>query len=148
MRKAAQFDAKLFYLRSSTLKIFLDDERDSPPGNWTVVRDLRAFAALGFGAGANVISFDHDLGSDQEGNLLPSGHDCLRSMVNAAQDDPSTFEALRTVLFHSANPIGRANMRGLVESAQRNGILTGVNLVERPVTSFPVATWEDGEASL
>lgn len=144
MRKATPFDATLSYPRSPTLKIFLDDERDSPPGSWTVVRDHEAFAALGFGAGATVISFDHDLGSDQAGNLLPSGHDRLRSMVNAAQDDPSAFDALRTVLFHSANPTGRANMRGLVKSAQRHCILTGVDPVERPVTSFPVATWEDG----
>lgn len=122
-------------------KIFLDDERTPPPGNWLVARDATQFRALLRDHKPTIISFDHDLGCDERGAELPSGQHCMRQLIDDAMERPTTFEHLRLVVLHSANPVGRANMRGLLESAQRHGILPSVRLVEMPVTSHPLTTW-------
>jgi hypothetical protein len=125
----------------STLGIFLDDERAPPPGNWLVARGATEFRALLRDHEPTIISFDHDLGCDERGAELPSGQHCMRQLIDDAIDRPAAFELLRLVVLHSANPVGRANMRGLLESAQRHGILPSARLVELPVTSHPLATW-------
>lgn len=121
--------------------IFLDDERAPPPGNWLLARDATQFRALLRDHEPKIISFDHDLGCDARGAELPSGQHCMRQLIDDSMDRPAAFEHLRLVVLHSANPVGRANMRGLLESAQRHGILPSVRLVELPVTSHPLATW-------
>jgi hypothetical protein len=122
-------------------KIFLDDERAPPPGNWLVARDATQFRALLRDHKLTIISFDHDLGCDKRGAELPTGQHCMRQLIDDAMERPSAFEHLRLVVLHSANPVGRANMRGLLESAQRHGILSSTCLIELPVTSRPLATW-------
>lgn len=72
---------------------------------------------------------------------FPVGQHCLRQLIENAMERPAAFEHLRLVVLHSANPVGRANMRGLLESAQRHGILPSTRLVELPVTSHPLVTW-------
>ncbi len=125
----------------SDTNIFLDDERALPPGNWLLARDAAQFLALLRDHEPTIISFDHDLGCDERGAELPSGQHCMRQLIDDAMDRPAAFEHLRLVVLHSANPVGRANMCGLLESAQRHGILPSVHLVELPVTSHPLATW-------
>ncbi|WP_373928427.1 cyclic-phosphate processing receiver domain-containing protein [Sphingomonas aerolata] len=122
-------------------RIFLDDERAPPPGNWLVARDATQFRALLRDHRPTIISFDHDLGCDERGAELPTGQHCMRLLIDAAMDRPAAFDQLRLVVLHSANSVGRANMRGLLESAQRHGILPSVRLVELPVTSHPLTTW-------
>ncbi|MGU3389767.1 cyclic-phosphate processing receiver domain-containing protein [Sphingomonas sp. M1A8_2b] len=122
-------------------KIFLDDEREPPPGNWLVARDATRFRALLRNHEPTIISLDHNLGCDESGAELPSGQHCLRQLIENAMERPAAFEHLRLVVLHSANPVGRANMRGLLESAQRHGILRSARLIELPVTSYPLATW-------
>lgn len=123
------------------VRIFLDDEREPPPGNWMVARDAKQFRDTLRNHEPTVVSFDHDLGCDAHGNELPNGQRCMRQLIDEAMDRPAAFEHLKLVVLHSANPVGRANMRGLFESAQRHGILPSVHLVELPVTSHPLATW-------
>ena len=125
----------------SSLMIFLDDERNPPLGNWLVARDAAQFRALLKNHEPSIISFDHDLGCDERGAELPSGQHCMRLLIDEAMDHPAAFDHLRLVILHCANPVGRANMRGLLESAQRHGILPSVRLVELPVTSHPLTTW-------
>ena len=125
----------------SDTNIFLDDERAPPPGNWLLARDATQFLALLRDHEPTIISFDHDLGCDERGAELPSGQHCMRQLIDEAMDRPAMFEHLRLVVLHSANPVGRANMRGLLESAQRHGILPSARLVELPVTRDPLTTW-------
>ena len=72
---------------------------------------------------------------------LPSGQHCMRQLIDDAMDRPAAFGHLRLVVLHSASPVGRANMRGLLESAQQHGILLSARVVELPVKSHPLATW-------
>ncbi len=125
----------------SDTNIFLDDERAPPPGNWLLARDATQFLALLRNQQPTIISLDHDLGCDEGGAELPSGQHCMRQLINEAMDRPAGFDQLRLVVLHSANPVGRANMRGLLESAQRHGILPSARLVELPVTRHPLTTW-------
>lgn len=122
-------------------KIFLDDERAPPPGNWLVARDATQFRALLRDHKPKIISFDHDLGCDERGAELPSGQHCLRQLIGNAMERPAAFEHLRRVVLHSAIPIGRANMRGPLENAQRHGILPSTRFVDLSVTSTPLTTW-------
>ena len=126
---------------ANVLAIGLDDERAPPPGNWLVARDATQFRALLEDHKPMAISFDHDLGSDKRGAEPPSGQHCIQQLIDDAIDRPAAFDQLRLVVLHSANPVGRANMRGLLESAQRHDILPSVRLVELPVTSHPLTTW-------
>lgn len=59
---------------------------------------------------------------------FPVGQHCLRQLIENAMERPAAFEHLRLVVLHSANPVDRANMRGLLESAQRHGILPSTRL--------------------
>lgn len=106
-----------------------------------MARDASHFGKIPESNELSVISFDHDLGYDQAGRELPTGQHCMRLLLEEAMDRPDTLHRLRLVILHSANPVGRANMRGLLESAQRHGILPAVQIVERPVTSYPLAAW-------
>lgn len=123
------------------MRIFLDDERSPPTGDWHVVRDATVFLAAIRSYRPTIIAFDHDLGSDSAGFALPSGQHCMHLLIDEAMDRPAGFDQLRLVVLHSANPVGRANMRGLLESAQRHGILPSTRIVELPVTGHPLATW-------
>lgn len=123
------------------MQIFLDDERSPPTGDWHAVRDATAFLAAIRLYRPTIIAFDHDLGSDGAGVALPNGQHCMHLLIDEAMDHPAALDYLRLVILHSANPVGRANMRGLLESAQRHGILPSVRLVEMPVTSHPLTTW-------
>lgn len=123
------------------MRLFLDDERSPPTWDWHVVRDATAFLAAIRLYRPTIIAFDHDLGTDGAGFALPSGQHCLHLLIDEAMDRPAGFDQLRLVVLHSANPVGRANMRGLLESAQRHGILPSARIVELPVTGHPLATW-------
>ena len=122
------------------LNIFVDDERDPPPGDWLVARTASGCEQILKTRASAIISFDHDLGCDDTGATLPSGHDCVRLLIEAAMDRPDVVADLRIIVLHSANPVGRANMRGLIEGAVRHDILPAVRLIDMPVTSHPLAT--------
>lgn len=121
--------------------IFIDDERAPPPGEWQIARTASDFEQFLETRPPAIISFDHDLGCDDAGATLPNGHDCVRLLIEAAMDRPDVVADLRIIVLHSANPVGRANMRGLIEGAVQHGILPAVRLIDMPVTSQPLATW-------
>lgn len=123
------------------MRIFLDDERSPTTGDWHAVRDATAFLAAIRLHRPTIIAFDHDLGSDGAGFALPNGQHCMHLPIDEAMDRPTAFNHFRLAVLHSANPVGRANMRSLLESAQRHDILPSVRIVELPVTSHPLTTW-------
>lgn len=95
-------------------KLFIDDIRDPVTDDFVVVRSyseslvyLRAFGCPEF------ISFDHDLGDAKEN----TGFDVVKWMVerdlnNNGEFIPDNFE----YYVHSANPVGKANIIGLLEN--------------------------------
>lgn len=96
------------------VRIYLDDLRTPQmsgydPEDWVVVRDGEAFLALArdHTDELQAVSFDHDLGLSDDGELLPSGYDVLKAWIEEFEPDPAQVE----VRVHSANPVGAENMR-------------------------------------
>lgn len=97
--------------------LFLDDVRDPPDGTWVVCRTYQQ--AVDFVDKYGIphrVSFDHDLGGEK------SGFDFAKYLVERDLDIhamPMDFD----YQVHSANPVGRDNIRGLLDRylAWRNG---------------------------
>lgn len=104
------------------MKVFLDDVRQPYDDTWTVARDVQQFKTLITENTAEVISFDHDLGSDQ-GNDLPTGMDAANWLIIRAMDYPIDVAGLSQVIIHSSNPPGAENIAGLLENAKKHGLL-------------------------
>src|SRR4051812_24062717 len=91
------------------MKLFLDDIRDPPNDTWTVARSYREAVELvqhqGF---PETVSFDHDLGDG------PTGMDFAHWLV-AFDLDHNVMPDKFTFQVHSANPVGRDNIVGLLD---------------------------------
>lgn len=94
------------------MRVFLDDERFPPfgSGQWDIVRDVKSFIAMCEQYGApDFISFDHDLGGEE------TGMQCAQWLIERDLDQPGFLPANFTYDVHSQNPVGAANIRGLLE---------------------------------
>lgn len=97
-----------------TYHLFLDDER-MPPNDgktWVIAQDFDQFNQIledrGF---PEFVSFDHDLG---EG---PNGKACAALLVAISIDNNHQWNCQYYV--HSQNPIGKANIEGLIEGYKK-----------------------------
>lgn len=98
-------------------KLFLDDLRevswvypDADLIDWIVCRSYAEAVSLVFSLGfPSVVSFDHDLGDSE------SGFDFAKKLVEIDLDYGTMPEDFAYAV-HSANPIGAANIRGLLEN--------------------------------
>lgn len=96
--------------------LFLDDERHPslpPPGGgeWVVCRSFsQAVMRLHFLGAPEYVSFDHDLT-----HRGPTGYDFAKLLVETDIEDGGGFlPAGFSFGVHSANPIGRGNIEGLL----------------------------------
>ena len=96
------------------LFIYLDDIREAPPGYDKVLRDYNSFVeyikSIKSSVGLSHISFDHDLGEGK------NGYDCAKFLVNWCIEmgyDVPTYS------IHSANPVGRENIKSVFESYKK-----------------------------
>lgn len=113
-------------------KVYLDDVRTPVEKEWVVARNYEEFVKIIQELGLeniNVISLDHDLGEsaiaeyysnakpnniiDYENILEKTGMDCCKFLVNESMD---TNIPLPQIFVHSANPVGRVNMMGLINN--------------------------------
>lgn len=66
---------------------------------------------------------DHDLGTDREGNLLPTGYDFAKWLIEMDMDGIITIPPDFAFTVHSANPVGAKNIQGyLMNYLQRRKI--------------------------
>lgn len=95
------------------MKLFLDDIRDPPDNTWSVARTysdaVDLIRELGY---PEEISFDHDLGDEKTG--LDLAH-YLIEMDLDSKSMPGNF----SFSVHSANPVGRANIKALLDGYMR-----------------------------
>jgi len=99
------------------VKIYLDDLRTPTEKFDFVVRNYdEAIEIIKKYGVPNYISFDHDLGVDDEGELLKSGYDLAKWIVendlNGSYKLPSNF----TYKVHSQNPVGKKNIISLLNA--------------------------------
>lgn len=101
--------------------IFLDDERIPADVTWTklpksnaqVVRtpnDFKLSFIESLDSDSVLISFDHDIQSFINGDEI-TGYDCLKWMVDYIIDHNISINKIQCI-FHTQNPVGKANMEG------------------------------------
>ncbi len=93
------------------MKVFLDDERETPEGWLRVYWPDEAIALLETGK-VTAVSLDHDLGDDDRG----TGYDVLLWIEDAVATRGFTPPEIR---IHSANSSARAKMEMAVQSIKR-----------------------------
>ena len=101
-------------------QLFIDDLRQPPSAEWVVVRSFDE--AIGYFEQHGIpqrISFDHDLG-EQQGHLLPTGMDVAKAIVNGVLDGRYALPVGFSYQVHSANPVGKANIIGLMDGLLRH----------------------------
>lgn len=91
------------------MKLWIDDLR-APPDGWVWVK-TSAQAIDQLGCEVEEISFDHDLGGDD--TAMPVAQ-CIEYMAHEGLLPPPKWH------IHSANPVGRANLKAALESADRH----------------------------
>ena len=97
--------------------LFIDDERHPKTNTpFIIARSVSDAQKLIMEKGCPVfISFDNDLGNEQ-GVPLPTGYDLANWLVNQELDGNLKIPEDFTFHVHSANPIGKQNIEGLLKS--------------------------------
>ncbi len=97
--------------------LFLDDERDPPAGKppfgqwWAVVRHVEDAKNIVRAWGMPIFaSFDHDLGGDE--TAMQFVHWLIDRDIIGVYRFPKHF----SYIVHSQNPVGKANIEGLLNS--------------------------------
>lgn len=87
------------------MKIFLDDMR-AIPDRYEGARDFNEFVSIMKNNKGNIdtISLDHDLGT------IKTGYDACKWII-----ENEFFDGLKTVIIHTANPVGGKNMEQLLD---------------------------------
>ncbi|MDD3595888.1 cyclic-phosphate processing receiver domain-containing protein [Sulfuricurvum sp.] len=93
-------------------KLYLDDIRTPKDSTFVISRTVKDAQNLVLTCGVPMyISFDHDLGMDDERKVLPSGYDFTKWLVDMDMDGIICIPKDFTFTVHSANPIGAENIR-------------------------------------
>jgi hypothetical protein len=99
------------------MRMFLDDIRDPLENYDIVVRSYDEAVELVKQNGIpTFISFDHDLGCDEIGNILKSGYDFAKWLVDMDIKNIHKFPDNFTFDIHSANPIGKNNIKSILNN--------------------------------
>lgn len=93
------------------MRVFLDDERQAPPG-WTLARTAEEAIALVESGWVEQLSLDHDLG------MGLTGYDVLVRIEKILFDERLDFR-VPEIFLHTSNPAGRDRMRLAIESICR-----------------------------
>ncbi len=99
------------------MKLYLDDVRDLPDESFLLARSYEEAVLFVKENGIPpFISFDHDLGVDENNDLLPTGFDFAKWLVEMDMDNIYKFPENFSFNVHSANPVGKANIEGYLNN--------------------------------
>ena len=99
------------------MKLYLDDVRDLPDESFLLARSYEEAVLFVKENGIPpFISFDHDLGVDENEKLLPTGFDFAKWLVEVDMDNIYKFPENFSFNVHSANPVGKANIEGYLNN--------------------------------
>lgn len=89
------------------MKLFLDDCRVPPEGNWMIARSYEVAITLFdyYKDSIRVMSLDHDLGEEK------TGYDFLLYVVEQYYPKKVPIQCF----VHSANPVGQDRMNGVID---------------------------------
>lgn len=112
------------YLQLETLKLlrdhgytnlYLDDLRDTPRG-FQEARTVEEAILIIQCSTVHILSLDHDLGMDKEGNLRKTGYDLVKYICENGLK-------VNRVYLHTDNVVGRENMYQTLLAARRRGFI-------------------------
>jgi hypothetical protein len=97
-------------MKDRPYKLYIDDLRDPPSPCWEIARtSAQAIALLETRGCPSMISFDHDLGGDDTAMVV------VKRLIKMDLDAGGRFiPGHFTFTVHSANPVGRDNIAGLL----------------------------------
>lgn len=97
------------------INLYVDDLRDCPEG-FKIARTVEEALEYMNTFNINILSLDHDLGIDDNGNLLKSGYDLVKIICE---------NGLRAnkIYLHTDNPVGRDNMYYTLIGARKHKII-------------------------
>ena len=99
------------------MRLYLDDIRNPKNDGFVVARTYEEAVRLVEMRGMpSYISFDHDLGEDEDGVELKSGYDFAKRIVEADFDKKITIPKNFDFNVHSANPVGAKNIEALLRN--------------------------------
>ncbi|MGH2308113.1 cyclic-phosphate processing receiver domain-containing protein [Aliarcobacter sp. ERUVET-8] len=99
------------------MKLYLDDVRDLPDESFDLARSYEEAVLFVKENGIPpFISFDHDLGVDENEKLLPTGFDFAKWLVEMDMDNIYKFPENFSFHVHSANPVGKGNIESYLNN--------------------------------
>ncbi|WP_316571390.1 cyclic-phosphate processing receiver domain-containing protein [Neobacillus sp. YIM B06451] len=102
-------------MKKEKINLYVDDLRDCPKG-FVLARNIGEAIQLIENSNVHILSLDHDLGEDKNGNLLPTGYDLVKYFCeNGLRADK--------IYLHTDNGVGRDNMYHTLKAAQRRGFI-------------------------
>lgn len=96
-------------------KLWVDDERMPPDNTWEMARSFHEAVHMLNCFIYDTVSLDHDLASFY-GHKEMTGYDIVCWMEDQTRKDP--WHMPRTILIHSANPVGRKNMQAGIDQIE------------------------------
>ena len=97
------------------INVYLDDLRDCPEG-FVLAKNIDELKRLFEKNEIGILSLDHDLGVDKNGELLPTGYDFIKFFC-----EQGLFA--EKIYLHTDNSVGRENMYETLRASQRRGFI-------------------------
>ncbi len=98
------------------INLYLDDLRDCPEG-FVIARTVDEAKYYLNNFQIKILSLDHDLGIDEQGNLLPTGYDLAKYICEKGLKAEKIY-------IHTDNSVGRENMYNTLIGAQKRGFIS------------------------
>lgn len=101
--------------KKRNINVYLDDKRDCPNG-FLIARTIDEAIHYLENYDVHILSLDHDLGEDAQGELLKTGYDLVKHIC---------ANGLRAnkIYIHTSNPVGREDMYKTLLGAQKRGFI-------------------------
>ena len=97
------------------INLYVDDLRDCPDG-FVIARTVEQAKYYLENFQIDILSLDHDLGTDDKGNLLPTGYDLVKYICKYGL-------RVEKIYLHTDNAVGRENMYQTLLGAQKRGFI-------------------------
>jgi len=102
------------------INLYVDDLRDIPD-EFIGARSYNEAILFLKNYPINILSLDHDIGEDEQGNLLPTGDDLVYWLIEYGANK-SPF-IINEIYLHTDNPVGRDRMYKALVRAQERGFI-------------------------
>ncbi|ABS41709.1 cyclic-phosphate processing receiver domain-containing protein [Clostridium botulinum] len=108
------------------INLYVDDLRDCPK-EFIIARTVEKAIYYLENFHVDILSLDHDLGEDAEGNLLSTGYDLVKYICE------NGLKA-NQIYLHTDNPVGRDNMYETLIGARRRGFIdSNIKIFDYPI---------------